>query len=229
VLLPLFDWVFPENYEVCKQDGNIRGIILNNVGDVKKIKIQCSLSSKGLEYAGTYIENQENCFMPIVSMTKRGDKYVNEGKIEPNCSPTYRITPDGKLMISAKIWDAQGCLVAQIVENKFVLNKNCEYTWNMDKTGFEVVDGNFEVIFSMDFRPPDLIAVQGIFYDNQMGAQVIGCRDRNLCPMGFEISGNHDGIALVERGDWEKIRKTKKTIKPLFKYIGKDWFGKRES
>ena len=146
------------------------------------------------------------------------------------CSIKYKIV-DSRLWLSADIYDIDGCLAGKIVDNEFVLNTNCQYTWNCDDYGFEIIDSNFDVIFSLDFELPDKLSVQGIFYDEEyfviVPEPVYDVSDTSKSEFKKLVRRGPMAVG-VPKGDKATLEKMKKSLKPLFEYFGKDWFGKRK-
>jgi len=213
----------PPDYWECDQDKNIRGIIMSNIkgsiGTDNEIEFRFGFNNPIRLPIMLEKPNQTACLFP--SLTDFFKKY---------CSITYKIV-QSRLMLSADIYDIDGCLAAKISDNQFVLNRNCAYTWNFDDYGFEIIDSNFDVIFSLNFEPPNILSVQGVFYDGEYFVVV-----PNPTFDGSETS-NHEHNKLVRSGpiavgvpkeDKATLEKMKKSLKPLFEYLGKDWFGKRK-
>lgn len=84
----------------------------------------------------------------------------------------------------------------------------------MDDYGFEVVGKDFEVIFSIDFRPPRTLAIQGAF---RFPDCFVVVNDMNM---------NVYFDSTVETRD--SLKQELKSLKPMFEYFGKDWFRKRK-
>jgi len=194
----------PPAYWECEQDRNIRGIILpysQTISADSIINIQFGLHTPIVgEMDRLRIKDSNNgCFLPIYKGV---------------CALAYRIDDHARLLLTADIYDSDESLAGKIVENQFVLNKGCQFTWNMDDYGFEVVGRDFEVIFSIDFRPPKTLAIQGAFREPDCFVVV------NDMSMNWYFDGD------VETAD--TLKRELRMLKPIFEYLGKDWFGKRK-
>ncbi|MFP2997443.1 hypothetical protein ABN763_16110 [Spongiivirga sp. MCCC 1A20706] len=193
----------PPNYKKCDQDDNIRGIILSKQKNLKpglmKISVGISDQSGILAPIPFNYNNESLCFFPFQGL----DRF---------CSLKYRISRDNRLLVSANIYDTNGCLVGKIDENLFVLNDSCQFTWNSDDFGFEVMDSDFDVVMTILFEPPDLIKVQGVI--------------NNLDKFVIIKDG---GMSFIDKDSTEKLFLTKRKLQPVFEYLGEDWFGKRKT
>lgn len=202
VFKPIKEIVNPPDFWACEQDKNIRGIILKNI---KTDKIKTLDVQIGVHEPGSIFTNNSNysgepiCFIPGADIF-----------FDNFCTLSYRISENNQLLFSSEIYDIDRCLVGKIIDNEFVLNANCQFTWNRDDLGFEVVDSDFDVVFTLDYQPPNLIAVQGVFYDKD---KFLIINDRTIAP--------------IKSNDSERLFNEKKRLKPLFEYFGRDWFGKR--
>lgn len=197
------------NYWYCEQDKNIRGLILSGVftnperaGPLKIRTGGSKVPGIGpitIDYRKSYLVDGYFCFDSQLAWVKKF------------CSFKYRISEQGKLLITAKMYDTSGCIVGSIVDNEFLINVDCQFTWNMDETAFEVVGNDFIPVLSIEYVNPDILAIQGVFYDIDryiiIGRGLIGSADIN---------------------NKEMIDYGKKSIEAIFQYHGKDWFGKRK-
>lgn len=196
------------NHWHCEQDNNIRGIILKEAFIKKGRKTPLNIKTGGgdasglgeisFNFLGEHYSDDYFCFDP------------NKVLVHNYCSMSYKISDQGYLLVNVEMYDSQKRLVGLIEENKFLINSRCQFTWNMDETAFEVVGLNNKPVLSIEFREPDTLAIQGIFYDV----------DRFLV-LGRGI------IARPFIEDKELLREVTNHIVPIFEYTGKDWFGKR--
>lgn len=197
------------NYWVCEQDQNIRGVMLSNVRPENEEgkPLILKTGSNGLDGRGALILKYEKnrdledgtyCFDSGVVMVKN------------LCTLTYRISKEGRLLVSSEMYDHEKKLIGLISENKFLLNTDCQFTWNMDDTAFEVVGSDFKPVLSLEYIEPDTLSIQGIFYD-----------DDKFVVLGRGLIGS------VPIGDMSRMEYAKSRMEPIFEYFGKDWFGKR--
>ncbi|MEG3656181.1 hypothetical protein V5097_02145 [Arenibacter palladensis] len=206
ILNDIIESTEPEpDYWKCEQDGNIRGIILtkNESFDLKEFHLGIGMDSED-SFFRYYNVSEKNsqlgfCFFPFIEKDKK-------------CNFKFKIINENTLVIDWDIYDLDGCLAGKIRENQFVLNQDCQFTWNRDDYGFEVIDSDFNVLLSIIYRPPNRIDFQGLingrglswfFYDNNMA------------------------VSTLE--NYERKDSLQANLKPVFEYFGKDWFGKRAS
>ena len=195
-----------KDYEISERDGNIRGIIIkqNKSDNTTYLTIQFGLFDPQFKFdTNIKYSGSEECFMPK-------NLGISIAGLENFCSVRYKITSSNELLISSEIYNIDGELTGKIIDNQFVLNKNKIYSWNSDETGFEVVDDKFEVIFSIDYIAPKTLAFQGLLYNEGE----------------WRIIGDGDIFAADEKSK-DLIIQKKKTLTPLFHYVGKDWESKR--
>lgn len=207
-ILPIIkDVVTPEpRYEICEQDGNVRGIFLDKM-DINNSKYL--YFKMGLEEKVTVLKYF------LKEFKDREYKCIFHGALSPfdeDCNFKWRINENNQILFSIDIYDENNCLVGKVDESMFVLNKNCQFTWNSDKYGFEIVDNNFNVVVSFDYKSPSTISFQGYLYGDNGGFVV---RNSTIAVM-----------KNIDKEEWDDVRKS---IKPLFEYLGDDWFGKRKS
>lgn len=197
------NYIDPPSYWECKQDQNIRGIIFDDIYTKKNNEIYLLLGLKGKQSwriqsaSGSSWREEPSCILPA-------------GKMGYECAVKYRITDQRKLLVSADLFDVNHCLVGKIFDNKFILNQDCTFTWNFDENGFEVVDHDFNVVFSLHYYPPEAIAIQGVFFSG-----------------GELLCINDNGIKHLKNENQIVINEARKTMKPMFEYLGRNWFGKR--
>ena len=220
---PIKEWVSgkvnPSTHWECEQDKNIRGIIIpgikDGIGSNNEMEFRFGFDNPMTLYRMMQKPDQSTCFFNHLP-----DLFKN------SCSISYKIV-DSRLLLSADIYDTEGHLAAQIKDNEFILNQDCVYTWNSDDYGFEVVDSNSDVIFSIDFNLPNILTVQGVFYDGEYFVVVpepVGKANKDDLDKLM-----HYGSAVgVPKEQKDTLEKMKKSLKPIFEYFGKDWFGKRK-
>ena len=188
----------PPDYWFCEQDRNIRGLIFPNsiLPYGSNLEVHLGQDRNGVFTQSSSNNGELHCFIHPSMLGFKED-----------CPLKFRIDQFNKLSITADLYDAKGCLAGRIQENTFVLNHNCEFTWNKDDNAFEVIDSNFDVVFSIEFRQPNILIVQGVFYNDELRIFI------------------YDGHISPSKKN--ELNTFKNKIKPLFQYISKDWFGKR--
>lgn len=195
----------PPDYWYCEQDRNVRGLVLSN----PKVNIDSIL------YLQVGINGGVGTRMRVDAIkTNTPYCFIDDYTILPgvkSCTATFKIDESKNVLLSADFYDTQGCLAGKIVDNQFVLNQNCQFTWNRDDLGFEVMDSDFNVVLTVDFQPPNKIAIQGVFFNGDM----------------FLVIRDTQWNGSV-KGDIDRLKKYQKELKPIFEYFGKDWFGKRK-
>jgi len=215
--------VNPPTYWECDQDKNIRGIIMPNVkgsiGSNNEVEIRFGFDNPIAIRMMLEKPNQTACLFPNLIDFFKEYSSIN-----------YKIV-ESRLLLSAEIHDIDGCLAAKIVDNQFLLNRNCEYSWNFDDYGFEIIDSNFDVIFSINFEPPNILSVQGIFYAGEcfivIPEPVYNVSDASKDGYSRLVRFGPVGVG-VPKEDKATLEKMKKSLKPLFEYFGKGWEGKRK-
>jgi len=184
---PVKEWVMdkidPPTYWECSQDKNIRGIVMSDVFTRDRRELYLLHGMQGKQ---SWKVNK------LDDIDRGGTCAVIIGRLD-SCLVKYKINKKHKLLLSMDLYDASNCLVCKVVDNEFILNHNCEFTWNSDDWGFEIVDSDFNVVFSVNFYPPDALAVQGMFYT---GGQLVVVND--------------DGLKTIPKENLEEIRQAKK-------------------
>ena len=79
----------------------------------------------------------------------------------------------------------------------------------MDDKGFEIVNQNYDVVFSLNFSDDKEIYMQGVFYD--LNQYVL-------------ISSNY----IIFNDDRDYIIEAQKELPKMFKYTGKEYFETRK-
>lgn len=89
-------------------------------------------------------------------------RYVNLGFEYP-----FQIElKDGKFLTSVKIWNADGEMIAKIVDNQWVVNDNTIITRgrNYNAYAFEVIDSDLVPVIQVVFAPENKMYLGGLFY-----------------------------------------------------------------
>lgn len=196
VFKPLKEVIAPPQAWQCEQDKNIRGVILDFPPSISNV-VYIDYGSR--EGAYITLNKLNKLYVPV---------FLNE-----KAPIIIEITERGEMLVSARIHDINGCLIAVIERNQFLMNLNCLLSYNLDKKGFELVDENFNVVFNIDYKEK-ILNINGILRTETMIITML--HDQKL--FGYEpISDSSIKMGL----------EMKKTITPIFKYTGNSWFGQR--
>ncbi len=118
---------------------------------------------------------------------------------------------ENKILITTKVFGQDGKVVAEIIDNEWRVNPNNYLKRNFDDHGFEVVDQYDITLLQVDYRNSQTIYIAGVFYSR--GSIMI-------------LSQNGMLFNKIPEST-EKLREMTSIIKPIFKYDGKDYLGKR--
>ena len=137
---------------------------------------------------------------------------------------------NNKLLISMKVYDLRGNLIAEIEDNKWRPNKNFSGKYNYDKKGFEVINNQGNIAASFDIVGPNTIKVQGIFpYIEQQRILILGNNGFTYPPFGSkEIEEKVERLTGKKYDDYLKEQINAVPIKQIFEYTGSDWLHKRK-
>ncbi len=69
----------------------------------------------------------------------------------------------GKMLVSADIKDAEGRMIAQVIDNKWKINPNNSYDRNFDNNAFEVIDKQKMPALQIAITQENMIYIGGIF------------------------------------------------------------------
>jgi len=208
------DLVFPKKFIISQTDNNIRGIILDNP---ETHGMETLLLAFGMSNTGTFISH--------IPYDANRNKYLCMlDPFDERCNFKYRIDSDYRLFVSAKLYDINGKLVGDIKDNEFVLNLNNQFSWNMNDSAFEVLDSNGGVLFTLKYTSPDILNLQGII-NNFNGKYLIIGVDGNFT-MKSVLREEENNLIDSQRKLEYDIMEAQRTLKPYFKYHGKNYFGK---
>lgn len=136
---------------------------------------------------------------------------------------SIRFDNKNNLIFDLKVFDLDGNLVAEIVDNYWRPNKNFVGKFNYDDKGFEVIDNKDNIAISVDITGSNKITIQGMFVIKEAKAIWIhGMGGTTNFPMknhsitSYYIGNKDYNIALDEA-----IKKVK--MKRIFKYTGDKW------
>jgi hypothetical protein len=137
---------------------------------------------------------------------------------------------NNKLLISMRVFDIDGNLIAEIEDNFWRPNPNLTAKFNYDDHGFEVADNKGNIVVSINITATNEIEIQGIFAIKESKLfYIAGSNGFNL--LSFK---NPDMIALVYKKynltyeDFLNSKIQQTNITQLFEYTGKNWLHKRK-
>lgn len=167
-----------------------------------------------------------NTAINTIESMKRGAKMFVFGKTDP-----LSINFDNdKMLISIKVIDLQGKLIAEIENNNWRPNRNFTGKFNYDDTGFEVMDNEGNIALSVDIIGNNQIHVQGIFPLKSEGIIILAGRAMSTIPIKskraeLDIYQNYH----MEYDSYLSNAIENISITQLFEYTGKNWLHKRKA
>ncbi|WP_298898530.1 DUF5763 domain-containing protein [uncultured Psychroserpens sp.] len=200
LIKPIINSFKTPDFIYCEADNKVRGVIKGTprLKNLKTLPLNLGIKDQKIKLLLEYDKNgKKKCFNPYNELFK----YY--------CPFSYRIDKDGYFYFNMTVVDYNTNSVGQIKDNEFVLNQDCNFSWNMDNNGFEVVDSNYNVVFSIDFSKKGEASIQGLFYD--------GAR--------FIIIGS-DFIGFAKNLD--ELFEDQARLTKIFKYVGNDYFETRQ-
>jgi len=81
---------------------------------------------------------------------------------------------ENKLKVSALIHDREGNVIIDIIENKWLSNKNSVLSKNYNKNGIEILDDKKRVIFNLRLTKNNELYINGIFFLKNRVAVIAG-------------------------------------------------------
>lgn len=131
---------------------------------------------------------------------------------------------DGRLFVSTKIFDLDGKIVCEIIDNEWSLNSNNYYKRNYDSHAVEVIDQFDNVVLSAEMINQQTILVNGII--NIKGGGIMFAYGDHLAMLASSTESKKI-IEAMEKRPWEEIyNEHAKKVPRLFSY-GNDALGKR--
>ena len=127
---------------------------------------------------------------------------------------------DDNLIVDSKIYDIDGKLVAEIIDNEWQINRNTSFKMNADESGLEVVD-NYGVVALQIEVLANTVQVNGMIHCDGV---VLCMNGEHLIPL--PEPGTSPAAPSYEQFKREYL-KFGRNIKPIFSYVGKDYYGKR--
>lgn len=135
------------------------------------------------------------------------------------CNMTIYIS-DFKYFITAKVYDLQGNLLFEIQDNTWRVYRNAIHKFNYDDNGLEVIDKEGRIAISIDFG--GTLYVQGIIpcTSTSLGYYLLPEFSPNFKEGVFEMNIPYGTPELNKAFDhlYDSL-----PIKPMFRYVGKDW------
>ena len=127
---------------------------------------------------------------------------------------------DDNLRVDSKIYDIDGKLVAEIIDNEWQVNQNTSFKMNADESGLEVVD-NYGVVALQIKVEANTVQVNGMIHCDGL---ILGMNNRHMIQLP-EPSASPN-TPTYEEFKREYLR-FGRNIKPIFTYVGRDYYGKR--
>jgi hypothetical protein len=145
-----------------------------------------------------------------LKMSNGNFRLLNRNGISLNLINNY-------LLLDAKIYDANGDIIAEVEKNHWRINKNSVSKFNYDNKGFEIFDNKGRIVFSIDIRKNGIF-IRGIIPESELGKFVLYTDDTYLKFSNLDINTFSDYNKLYEKGD---------PITQMFEYNIKNWRHKR--
>ncbi len=118
---------------------------------------------------------------------------------------------DDVIFVTATVTTIDGKIVSEIIDNEWSINPNNYFKKNHDDFGFEIIDEYGITVLQVDYRNKQTIYVAGVFFNN--GTMMI------CSPNGLIFNSIPKSI--------DELKNVTSIITPIFKYSGKDSYGKR--
>ena len=198
LLLALQLWALrDENYERLKDA--VTGLLETNVNAVGLPRLEMGDSGSILTFAGPAAQ-------PIILVFR-------------DCGVTIRIrqnrwTRKRRLVLSTRVFDRKGNLVAEILDNNWKINPNATFDRNFTKEALEVRDSSGDIVLQVRLVG-DRVQMQAKFYGlNGHGVAIGKCAD---------AAGNVGGC-IQYRGPASPTLTM--TFQPIFRYPSAEYQGK---
>jgi len=128
---------------------------------------------------------------------------------------------NGKLFISAKIYDIENNMVTEIIKNEWN-TPNKDFQINYDNTALEVIDKHNIPVLQIELYDTNRIILGGMFYYND---RLLVCTDNGIQEIP-EISSYYE-TEKIKRKFIENLLSYIPQMTRIFKYVGNEWIGIR--
>lgn len=135
-----------------------------------------------------------------------------------------------KLLISMKVYDLAGNLIAELEDNNWRPNKNFTGKYNYDRRGFEVINNQGNIAASFDIVGPNTIKIQGFFPYMQTN-KILIAGDKGFTTAPFGTKQIEERVFQLTNKKYDLFLKEKFSSVPttqLFEYSGPNWLHKRK-
>ena len=134
-----------------------------------------------------------------------------------------------KMLISMRVFDLEGHLIAEVENNYWRPNKNFTGKMNYDDKGFEVIDNMGNIAVSIDIVGNNQIIIQGIFPMQTEKTLIIAGKGSELIRLiNTEDEAEKFGQTLKSYNLIVKSKIENVQMRQLFEYTGKNWLHKRK-
>ena len=134
-----------------------------------------------------------------------------------------------KMLISMRVFDFKGNLIAEIENNFWRPNKNFTGKFNYDDHGFEVIDNEGNIAVSIDIAGVNQLEIQGVFpLKDQKLTIFAGQQLRVLSFKNPDIEAKIQAEHHISYDDYLNQILHNLRIRQLFEYTGKNWLHKRK-
>lgn len=191
-----------------------------------------STGELNLHFTPTFSQGDE-FFLELGTGMAVPTKTILEGQVFKRFIPDLKFEPikieikDQQLVLSLKIFDPDGNLIAEVKNNNWRPYRNFYGVFNYDSSGFEVKDNQGNIAVSIDVKTNNRVAIQGVFRSRFKKTMVIAAgKELKFFPF-LDREGELDYDSKHQISYNETIDTLVNLINPLFEYFGPDWLHKR--
>jgi hypothetical protein len=144
---------------------------------------------------------------------------------------TIHIGADNRVLFNVKIFNTEGNLVAEIINNFWRPSRNFIGKYNYDDTGFEVIDSKGNIVFNIDILGNNNIKIQGIFPVSDIKKMHIISNTQHIQFDMIKTETDIKAYNSTHTTDYETELQNainSVQIKQLFEYTGKKWVKRRK-
>ncbi|TWJ02443.1 hypothetical protein JN11_01416 [Mucilaginibacter frigoritolerans] len=133
-----------------------------------------------------------------------------------------------KILISMKVFDLKGNLIAEIENNFWRPNRNFTGKFNYDDHGFEVMDNEGNIAVSIDITGTNQLDIQGVFPIKEQKIIIFAGQQMNILAFkNPDIEAQVQARHHISYDDYLNQILHDLRIRQIFEYTGKNWLHKR--
>jgi len=134
---------------------------------------------------------------------------------------------DGKLLVSASVFDETGKFVCKIVDNEWIVNQNNYFERNYDDNGVEVIDQKGNVVLSADLIQPYTLELNGIFRSSTKEQIVFASKKNGMNIYLLDKVSAMNRREITGKSEKQEYDDEAKKIERKFVFSSKDCLGRR--